>query len=58
MDKEDWKNTFVPERAEEALNALWGAFTWEDTPEGHDYWAKITDRLEAMLKQHKKTKAE
>jgi len=28
---------------------LKGAFVWEDTPQGHDYWSKVNARLLALI---------
>ena len=34
--------------AAEAASHIWGAFTWEDTREGHKYWSTVVKRLEAF----------
>jgi hypothetical protein len=26
--------------------SLWCVITWQDTPQGHTYWAKITSQIE------------
>lgn len=56
---------FDIEAARKALNdvnALWGAFTWEETPQGHAFWRNESDRetlspeareiLEKMIAEH------
>lgn len=58
MEKEDWKNSFIRDRAKEALDGIWVAFAWEDTPEGHKYWEQVATRLDQMLNEHGPDNAE
>lgn len=34
-------------------NLLNGAFVWEDTEQGHDYWSNVDKNLEKLLKTNK-----
>ena len=31
------------------IENLWGAFTWDDAPQGHEYWAEVVKNLQAIV---------
>jgi len=37
------------ERAYKTAEALLGAFTWDRTPQGHEYWSKVQDELLSLV---------
>jgi hypothetical protein len=41
-------NTRAREQVRTAADRLQSSFVWRDTPEGHDYWEKIVERLKEM----------
>jgi hypothetical protein len=38
----------IPEEARKAASALKGAFYWEKTKEGNDYWAAVVNELDRL----------
>lgn len=34
-----------------AMDGIWRAFVWYETPEGHDYWAEVARKLTHMRTQ-------
>jgi len=38
-----------PHALAKAIDGLTRSFTWSESPEGHDYWAKICDRLAQLI---------
>jgi len=44
----NWVN---PQMCREAAKLLLGAFSWEDSPDGHEYWRKVHSKLEALANE-------
>ena len=46
IEKERWYGDPIELRERETLSrAICCAFTWEDTPEGHDFWQDYENKL-------------
>lgn len=42
-------NIHLPD-AKDAANALCGAFDWDNSPQGHAYWATVVANLRKIIK--------
>lgn len=50
-----WVN---PQMCREAAKLLLGAFSWEDSPDGHEYWRKVHSKLEWLAGEAERQKEE
>lgn len=48
MLKTDW---ISPQMCRTAAKTLLGAFSWEESPEGHEYWRKVYSKLEFLASE-------
>lgn len=44
----NYKESKFPEPVPSMSKAIWGAFVWNDTPEGHIFWEDLVCQLEKL----------